>query len=144
MPYSTLWNGARGSTTVSRPSQTRELEEVKREIEESLSDDPGDANEIKPKAMESSPGRDGPSIPAAATRTLTDACNATAADIENSGKAVVELAKGIAAEGDALAELLRKHGASITTKIEHFTAVTKQIEAAVKEVRADLGSSTVK
>ena len=127
-----------------RPTRTLEFEEVKRKVEESLSDDPGDAQKIKPKATESAPSRDGPSIPAAATRTLTDACNATAADIENSGKAVVELAKGIAAEADALAELLRKHGTSITTKVDHFTAVTKQIEAALKEVRTDLGSSTVK
>jgi len=54
---------------------------------------------------------------------------------------VVEVANRIAAETDALAELLRRHGASITTKIEHFTEMTKQIGASVQAVRADLGDS---
>jgi len=129
---------------MSRSSRTLELEEVKRKVQESLTEDVDSARAegIRATPQEGvTPVADPPSTAAAATQKLTDACNSTASEIENAGKAVVEVANRIAAETDALAELLRRHGASITTKIEHFTETTKQIGASVQAVRADLGDS---
>jgi hypothetical protein len=78
----------------------------------------------------------------AVVRQLADACETTASDIQNAGEEIVQIANGIAAETAALAELLRRHGAAISDRIEHFTVMTKRIANAMRDVRADLSAST--
>jgi hypothetical protein len=72
---------------------------------------------------------------------LADACDATATDIQKTGEDIVQIANGIAAETAALAELLRKHGAAISNRIEEFTVMTTRISNVVRDVRADLNPS---
>lgn len=68
---------------------------------------------------------------------LVNACNATAADVERTGEAVVQMANNIAAEAQALAELLRKHGTAIGARIEEFTAVSERVADKVHAAHAD-------
>jgi hypothetical protein len=73
---------------------------------------------------------------------LTEACNATAADIQATGEAVMQVANSIAAETQALAELLRKHGAAIASRIEEFSAMSKRVSEKLNAARAEvLGGS---
>jgi hypothetical protein len=73
---------------------------------------------------------------------LTDLCNITATDIQKTGEDVTQIANGLAAETAALAELLRKHGASISNRIEEFTVMTKRISDLMRDVRADVLSAS--
>ena len=121
----------------------RTLDEVKQHVEqillsEKLSDYQGrnDPAREQPSAM-----TDQSSILSAA-RHLSATCNAMGNDIQKSGKEVAQIAGDLAAEADALAELLRKHGASMANRIEEFTAMTRRLQEAMKLVRADLSSST--
>ena len=51
-------------------------------------------------------------------------CDAIAAEIENTGQTVINIADTISAETEALAELLRKHGAAISARIEEFMTMS--------------------
>jgi hypothetical protein len=74
----------------------------------------------------------------AVVRQLAVACDTTASDIQRAGEEIVQIANGIAAETAALAELLRRHGADISYRIENFTVMTKRISNVLRIVRADL------
>jgi hypothetical protein len=124
---------------MAKPPQS--LEEVRRKVEQSLSEKP----QLDPKT-EVIPGpatkeMSDQSITIAAARRLTETCNNTAADIQETGETVVKVAADIAAETEALAELLRKHGAAIATRIEEFTALTKRVAEAVEAARADVNGA---
>src|SRR5262249_27693393 len=109
---------------MAKPPQN--LEDVRRKIEQSLSENR--VYDAKPERVQLPPERDtvDPSTAIAAVGRLTDVCHKTANDIQETGQTIVNVAAGIAAETDALAELLRKHGAAIAARIEEFTALTKR------------------
>jgi hypothetical protein len=69
---------------------------------------------------------------------LSETCNATAAEIQATGDAVVQVANSIAAETRALAELLRKHGAAIAARIEEFGAMSKRVSEKLNAAREDV------
>jgi hypothetical protein len=69
---------------------------------------------------------------------LAHTCDATAAEIQATGDAVVQVAHSIAAETQALAELLRKHGAAIAARIEEFSAMSKRVSEKLNSARADV------
>jgi len=117
-------------------------DEVKGKVEPSLSDKPqrdampdAPRDTVKPDVADRS-------ITIAVARTLTDTCNKSAADIQKTGESVVQVANGIAAETQALAELLRKHGTSIAARIEEFTALTKRVADAVEAACADVSGAS--
>jgi hypothetical protein len=100
--------------------------------------------EVKPDVVQVPSKQDtgDPLSAIAAARRLTDTCNKTAADIQETGETIVNVAAGIAAETEALAELLRKHGAAIAARIEEFTALTKRVADAVDAARADVSGAS--
>jgi hypothetical protein len=133
----------------------RNLDELKTSIEESMAEalnlTAPREGELAPHESEPAPAETVPTFTATAlaprsdTDRLADACNKTAADIEAAGEAVVQVANSIAAETQALAELLRKHGAAIATRIEEFSAMSKRVSekraAAREEVLGASGSA---
>jgi hypothetical protein len=125
---------------MAKPPQN--LEDVRHKIEQSLSEKP--ESDVKPDVVQGPPKRDtdDPSRAIAAARRLTDTCNKAATDIQETGETIVNVAAGIAAETEGLAELLRKHGAAIATRIEEFTALTKRVADAVEAARADVNSAS--
>jgi nanoRNase/pAp phosphatase (c-di-AMP/oligoRNAs hydrolase) len=48
------------------------------------------------------------------------------------------VAHAIAAETQALAELLRKHGAAIAARIEEFNAMSRRVSEKLNAARADV------
>jgi hypothetical protein len=75
-----------------------------------------------------------------ATRPLSEVYNNAATEIQGTGEAVVQMANEIATETRALADLLRKHGASIAERIEEFTSMTKRVAEAVQKGRGEMSS----
>ena len=75
-----------------------------------------------------------------ATRPLSEVYNNAATEIQSTGEAVVQMANEIATETRALADLLRKHGASIAERIEEFTSMTKRVAEAVQKGRGEMSS----
>jgi hypothetical protein len=125
------------------PKPPQNLEDVRCKIEQSLAEN--QVYDVKPEPVQLPPKQSSgdPSSAVAAVGRLTDACNKTANDIQETGQTIVNVAAGIAAETDALAELLRKHGAAIAARIDEFTALTKRVAGAVEAARADVdGVST--
>jgi len=117
----------------------KSLDELKSSIEESMAealqhrpDEPSSVETVPPPESDTQ----------AASRTdadrLTHACNATAADIQATGEAVMQVANSIAAETRALAELLRKHGAAIASRIEEFSAMSKRVSEKLTAARAEV------
>src|SRR5437588_3912998 len=51
-------------------------------------------------------------------------CEAIAAEILKTGKTVMDIANNLSAETEALAELLRKHGAAMGMRIEEFMTMS--------------------
>ena len=114
------------------------LEEVKRNLEKTLAEDADLGKATTAPALDET-------LNAAATaKKLIDSCGATATDIQNCGKEVLDIAKNIAAETEALAELLRKHSTSIAAKVEDFTALTRRVGAAVEAARNNMNAPTLK
>jgi hypothetical protein len=122
---------------MAKPPQN--LEDVRRKIEQSLSEQ--SQPDVKPDVVPSKPDAGDPSNAIAVARRLTDTCNKTAADIQETGETIVNVAAGIAAETQALAELLRKHGAAISTRIEEFTNLTTRVAGAIEAARADVNGA---
>jgi hypothetical protein len=120
-----------------------DLEGVKRNMEQILSNQKSGFEQIlkvgSNGVADASPNEK--SAPPAVVRQLADACHTTASDIQKAGEDIVQIANGIAAETAALAELLRRHGAEISDRIEQFTVMTNRISNVVRDVRADLSPS---
>jgi hypothetical protein len=51
---------------------------------------------------------------------------------------VVNIANTIAAESEALAELLHKHGAAIEARIEQFMSMSDRVRVKMREAHDDL------
>ena len=65
-------------------------------------------------------------------------CDAIAAEIENTGQTVINIADTISAETAALAELLRKHGAAIGVRIEEFMTMSGRVRDKVRAAHDDV------
>jgi hypothetical protein len=65
-------------------------------------------------------------------------CDAIAAEIENTGQTVINLADTISAETEALAELLRKHGAAISARIEEFMTMSDRVRDKMRSAHDDV------
>jgi len=75
-------------------------------------------------------------------KRLSEVCDAVAAEMQETGQTVVNLANTIAAESDALAELLHKHGTAIEARIEQFMSMSDRVRVKMREVHDDmLGTS---
>jgi hypothetical protein len=121
------------------------LDELKSSIEESMAEalqqhqpdgEPAPVATMPPAETSTQPQSHGEAD------RLIQACNATAADIQATGEAVMQVAHSITAETQALAELLRKHGTAIAVRIEEFTAMSQRIADKVHAARDEvLGAS---
>ena len=118
----------------------RNLDELKTSIEETMAEalNLTVQPDSEPASPETVPTLTTTDRPANDTDRLTDACNKTVADIQAAGEAVVQVANSIAAETQALAELLRKHGAAIATRIEEFSAMSKRVSEKMSAAREDV------
>jgi len=75
-------------------------------------------------------------------KRLSDVCEAVAAEMQETGQTVVNLANTIAAESNALAELLHKHGTAIEARIEQFMSMSGRVRLRMREAHDDmLGTS---
>jgi hypothetical protein len=123
----------------------KSLDELKSSIEESMAEAlQQHRQDGEPSSVETmAPPESGAQAEARSEADrLTQACNATAADIQATGEAVMQVAHSIAAETQALAELLRKHGAAIASRIEEFSAMSKRVSEKLNAARAEvLGAS---
>ena len=130
----------------------RSLDELKSSIEESMAEalqhhqDPNVGSvpaDAPPAADTNTPSTDTnmQTEPRNDAERLIQACNTTATDIQGTGEAVMQVARSIQAETQALAELLRKHGSAIAARIEEFTAMSKRVSDKLNAARDDvLGS----
>jgi hypothetical protein len=121
-----------------------DLEGVRRNMEQILSSQNGGLDKPLMPASNGRPAESTPtdaSMAMVAVRELAEACDTAATEIQKTGEDIVHVANGIAAEAAALAELLRKHGAAISNRIQEFTVKTTRISEVMRDVRADLGTS---
>jgi hypothetical protein len=123
----------------------RNLDDVRRNMEQTLAEHVADASgweldEPADTPAAPAPGRDTAAKDAA--RLIRRACHTSAADIQKTGETVVQIADAIFAETKALADLLRRHGARISSRIEEFTAVTQQVTVRMEAVRNDVVGMT--
>lgn len=80
--------------------------------------------------------------PLATGKRLSDVCGAVAAEMQETSQAVLNIANTIAAETDALAELLHKHGTAIEARIEQFMSMSDRVRLRMREAHDDmLGTS---
>jgi len=71
-------------------------------------------------------------------KRLSDVCDAVAAEMQETSQAVVNIANTIAAESDALAELLHKHGTAIEARIEQFMSMSDRVRLRMREAHDDM------
>jgi hypothetical protein len=69
---------------------------------------------------------------------LSDVCNVVAAEMKETGQTVVNIANTIAAESEALAELLHKHGTAIEARIEQFMSMSDRVRLKMREAHDDM------
>jgi 2C-methyl-D-erythritol 2,4-cyclodiphosphate synthase len=75
-------------------------------------------------------------------KDLAAVCDAVAAEIQETGQTVVNIANTIAAESDALAELLHKHGTAMAARIEQFMSMSDRVKVKMRDAHDDmLGTS---
>jgi hypothetical protein len=75
-------------------------------------------------------------------KRLSDVCNVVAAEMKETSQTVVNIANTIAAESEALAELLHKHGTAIEARIEQFMSMSDRVRVKMREAHDDmLGTS---
>jgi 23S rRNA pseudoU1915 N3-methylase RlmH len=78
----------------------------------------------------------------AAGQGLAQECEAIAAEIENTGQTVINIADTISAETEALAELLRRHGAAIGARIEEFMTMSDRVRDKMRAAHDDMVSTS--
>jgi hypothetical protein len=71
-------------------------------------------------------------------KRLSDVCHVVAAEMQETSQTVVNIANTIAAESEALAELLHKHGAAIEARIEQFMSMSDRVRVKMREAHDDL------
>lgn len=122
----------------------RSLDEVTRSIEQSLipqsERDPRESG-AGVSATPAEPTKNSRTRPSEAARPLSEVYSNAAAEIQSTGEAVVQVANDIAAQTQALADLLRKHGSSIADRIEEFASMTKRVADAVQKGRTEVLSA---
>jgi len=75
-------------------------------------------------------------------KDLAAVCDAVASEIQETGQSVVNIANTIAAESDALAELLHKHGTAMAARIEQFMSMSDRVKVKMRDAHEDmLGAS---
>jgi len=75
-------------------------------------------------------------------KRLTEVCDAVAAEMQETGQTVVNIANTIAAESSALAELLHKLGTAIEDRIAQFISMSDRVRLRMREAHDDmLGTS---
>jgi hypothetical protein len=76
-------------------------------------------------------------------RNIADECESLATAIQQTGTTLVIMATGISEETQALAELLRKHGAAMRARIEEFMTMSGRVRDKMRSVHGDMvGFST--
>jgi len=114
-------------------------------MEQALAEHVADASGWDLEQPDDRPGRSAPGRDTAAkdaARLIRRACNTSAADIQKTGETVMQIADAIFAETKALADMLRKHGTRISSRVEEFTAMTQQVTARMEAVRNDVVGMT--
>ena len=71
---------------------------------------------------------------------LVNECETVALAIQETGQTVVNIANTISAETEALAELLRKHGAEMSARIEEFMTMSDRVRDRMRAVHDDVVS----
>jgi len=71
-------------------------------------------------------------------KDLASVCDAVAVEIQETGQSVVNIANTIAAESDALAELLHKHGTAMAARIEQFISMSDRVKIRMREAHDDM------
>jgi len=118
----------------------RSFDELKSSLEESMAEALQQHRQEEPALVPAAPAQQTTAQPQPRgdASQLVEVCNTTAADIQATGDAVVQVAHSMAAETQALAELLRKHGAAIAARIEEFNAMSKRVSEKLNAARADV------
>jgi hypothetical protein len=71
-------------------------------------------------------------------KRLSDVCDVVAAEMQETSQTVVNIANTIAAESEALAELLHKHGTAIEARIEQFMSMSDRVRVKMREAHDDM------
>jgi len=79
--------------------------------------------------------------PRSTAKSLAETCDAVAAEIQETGQTVVNIANTIAAETAALAELLHKHGAAISARVEQFMTMSDRVKDRMRAAHDDIDST---
>lgn len=119
----------------------RNFDDLKTSIEESMAEALAQPqSNTESASVETAPAEDANTRtqPGGEADQLARTCDTTAAEIQATGEAVMQVAHSIAAETKALAELLRKHGAAIASRIEEFSAMSKRVSEKLNAARADV------
>ena len=71
-------------------------------------------------------------------KRLSNVCDVVAAEMKETSQSVVNIANTIAAESEALAELLHKHGMAIEARIEQFMSMSDRVRLKMREAHDDM------
>ncbi|MBV8823915.1 MAG: hypothetical protein JO220_02840 [Hyphomicrobiales bacterium] len=71
-------------------------------------------------------------------KRLSNVCDAVAAEMKETSQTVLNIANTIAAESDALAELLHKHGTAIEARIEQFVSMSDRVRMKMRAAHDDM------
>lgn len=98
----------------------------------------GQPPQMEPKAIGASLGSKQQITSRAPAKRLSDICDAVAAEMKETSQTVVNIANTIAAESEALAELLQKHGTAIEARIEQFMSMSDRVRVKMREAHDDM------
>lgn len=71
-------------------------------------------------------------------KRLSNICDAVAAEMKETSQSVVNIANTIAAESEALAKLLHKHGMAIEARLEQFMSMSDRVRLKMREAHDDM------
>jgi len=71
-------------------------------------------------------------------KRLSNICDVVAAEMKETSQSVLNIANTIAAESEALAELLHKHGMAIEARIEQFMSMSDRVRLKMREAHDDM------
>jgi hypothetical protein len=77
-------------------------------------------------------------VPPKTAKSLAHVCDEVAAEIQETGQTVVNIANTIAAETEALAELLRKHGAAMSARVDQFITMSDRVKHRMRDAHNDI------
>jgi hypothetical protein len=112
------------------------LEKVERGIEEALRNFAGrEANGSELREITAGERID--KIGNMSALTIIEACETTAKDIEEAGKAAVDIAAEIMVEAQQLATELRANGKKMSEHLREFAMLAKRVSTAMRDTRAE-------